>query len=148
MDAMISTEDVAAALSGQKTLYAEILQLAKQQSQFVATGQSEELMGVLAARSRLIDRVARLDVTLQPYKGRWQELLDSLPAAKRETVAGLLREVQQMLGAILAQDEADKESLVKQKSEVGSELKRTVTGAALHRAYGMKPRVGGVLGSR
>jgi hypothetical protein len=134
------------ALSGQKELYEQLLALAKQQSQYVATGESESLMRVLAARSRLIDQVGPLDQELQPYKGRWQEVLDGLPALDREKVGTLLREVQQLLSNILEQDEVDKQSLIRQKEQVGSELKRTVTGAHLHRAYGVKRITGTVIG--
>jgi len=124
------------ALSGQKAVYQQILALARQQSQYVATGENEALMTVLGARSRLIEQVVPLDRELQPYKGRWQEVLDGLPAADRKVVGGLLQEVQRLLGEILELDERDKESLVRQKSVVGVEIKRTVSGAALNRAYG------------
>jgi hypothetical protein len=134
------------ALTGQKELYAQLLALAKQQSQHVAVGDSESLMRVLAARSRLIDQVAPLDRELQPYKGRWQEVLDGLPANDREVVGTLLRDVQQLLGDILAQDEQDKESLIRQKEQVGVELKRTVTGAQVNQAYGVKRPTGSVFG--
>ena len=124
------------ALSGQKSLYEQILTLAKQQSQYVATGETETLMTVLGARSRLIEQVVPLDHELQPYKGRWQEVLDGLPSADRKIVGGLLQDVQKLLADILELDERDKESLVKQRSVVGVEIKRTVTGVALNRAYG------------
>ncbi len=88
-------------LVAQKELYVQLLSLAKQQSQYVATGESESLMTVLAARGRLIDQVSPLDKQLQPYKGRWQEVLDGLGARDRMTVAGMLKEVQQLLGDIL-----------------------------------------------
>lgn len=130
------------ALSGQRELYAQILALARQQSGYVATGESEALMTVLAARNRLIEQVVPLDRELRPYKGRWQEALDGLPAADRQAVGRLLQEVQGMLGEILAQDERDKETLVRQKTTVGGELKRTVNGAALNRAYGVGRGVG------
>ena len=136
------------ALSQQKSLYMELFALARKQSQYVATGQSEELMSVLAARSRIIDQVAPLDAQLQPYKGRWQEVLDSLPQKDRETIAALLREVQQLLAQILAQDEIDRDSLNRQKSQIGSEISRTVNGAALNKAYGVRPRVGSVIGQK
>jgi hypothetical protein len=137
---------VVGALNGQRGLYVQILELAKRQSGFVATGDSEGLMAVLAARSRLIDQVTPHDRTLQPYKGRWQEVLDSLGAGDRVVLSGLLKEVQQLLADILLQDETDKESLVRQKSDIGTELKKAVTGSALNRAYGVKPRVGSVIG--
>jgi hypothetical protein len=132
------TEMLVRALSGQRGLYVQLLALARQQSRFVATGETEELMGVLAARSRLIDQVAPLDVELQPFKGRWQEVLDGLAAPDRATVAGLLKEVQQLLADILAQDEMDKASLQRQKTDVGVQIQRTVTGAALAKAYGRR----------
>ena len=132
-------------LSSQKSLYVQILSLARQQSQYVATGQSEELMSVLAARSRLIEQVSPLDRQLQPFKGRWQEVLDGLPPGDREEVGALLKQVQQLLSDILLQDERDKESLIRQKTDVGLEIRRTVNGAALNRAYGMKPKVGRII---
>ena len=123
-------------LSGQKALYGQILALARQQSAYVATGESEALMTVLAARNRLIEQVVPLDKELQPYKGRWQQVLDGLPAADRQAVGRLLMEVQQLLGEILSRDESDKESLIRQKTGVGAQLSRAVSGAALNRAYG------------
>jgi len=131
-------ETLVRALSAQKRLYTELLALAKTQSGYVATGESEALMTVLAARNRLIDQVTPLDRELQPFKGRWQEVLDGLPANDREVVAGLLKDVQQLLGDILAQDEADKASLMRQKADIGVQIKRTVTGVALNRAYGVQ----------
>ena len=126
------------ALSGQRGLYVQLLALARQQSGYVATGETEALMAVLAARSRLIEQVGPLDQELQPFKGRWQEVLDGLAPADRAKVAGLLKEVQQLLGDILAQDEVDKASLQRQKADVSGQIKVTVTGAALARAYGRK----------
>ena len=124
------------ALSGQRALYVQILALARQQSTYVATGESEALMTVLAARNRLIEQVAPLDRDLRPFKGRWQEVLDGLPAADRQSVGRLLQEVQQLLGEILSQDEKDKDTLIRQKTGVGAQLQRAVSGAALNRAYG------------
>jgi hypothetical protein len=128
------------ALTGQKNLYTQILALCRQQSQFVATGETESLMTILAARNRLLDQVAPLDKELQPFKGRWQQILDGLPPKDRALVGGLLKDVQQLLADILAADEQDKASLVRQKEVVGAELSRTVSGATLNRAYGIKPR--------
>ncbi|HEY4329417.1 MAG TPA: hypothetical protein VGN88_06755 [Phycisphaerae bacterium] len=138
-DRSVSTTLVRA-LTGQKALYQQILTLAHLQSGHVAAGETEPLMTVLGARSRLIEQVTPLDRELQPYKGRWQEVLDGLPAAERKVVGGLLQDVQKLLSDILAQDEHDKESLIRQRAVVGSEIKRTVTGAALNRAYGVGAR--------
>jgi len=96
------------------------------------------LMTVLGARARLIDAMGPLDRQLQPYKGQWQRVLDGLAGDERKQVAGLLGEVQKLLADILAQDEADKESLIRQKTDIGSQIGKTVTGAQLNRAYGVR----------
>jgi hypothetical protein len=128
------------ALGGQKAAYGQILALAQRQSGHVSAGDTEALMAVLAARNRIIQEVAQWDRELQPYKGRWQEVLDGLPTADRRAVGELLQEVQRLLSDILAQDERDKEALLRQKAAVGTEITRTVSGAALHRAYGVGGR--------
>jgi hypothetical protein len=128
------------ALSGQKAAYSQILSLARQQSAHVAAGESEALMVIFSARNRLIHDIAAFDRDLQPYKGRWQEVLDGLPTADRRVVGELLQEVQRLLAEILERDERDKESLQRQKAVVGGEIQRAVTGAALNKAYRMGGR--------
>ena len=97
-------------------------------------------MTVLGARSRLIQEVAPIDRELQPCKGRWQQVLDGLPTADRRVVGELLQDVQRLLGSILEQDERDKESLMRQRTVIGGEISRSVSGAALHKAYGVAAR--------
>ena len=79
-------EKLERALLAQKELYLQLLALAREQSGHVASGESEALMAVLSARSRLIEEVAPLDQKLQPFKGRWQEVLDGLAAGDRATL--------------------------------------------------------------
>ncbi len=125
-----------ATLTAQRELYIELAALARQQSLYVASGQSEELMKVLAARSRLIDQVAPLDKQLQPYKDRWQGVLESLSGEDRQTVSMLLTQVQQLLADILEQDEHDRQSLVRQKENVAAQITHAAAGAQINRAYG------------
>jgi len=130
-------------LAAQRELYLQLADLARRQSQCIATGASEPLMAVLAARSRLLDQLAPLDQQLQPFKGQWQNVLDGLPATERLAVAGLLKSVQQLLADILAQDEVDKEALNRQKTDVGAQISNVVTGTQLNRAYGIRKTMAG-----
>lgn len=127
-------------LTAQRDLYLQLSDLARRQSQHVARGESEELMTVLAARNRLIEQLAPLDQQLTPYKGRWQEILNMVSPRDRESLASRLQEVQKLLADILAQDEADKDLLIKQKTEVNTQINQVVSGTQLNRAYGVKPR--------
>ena len=141
-------EKLVAVLTAQRNLYTQLATLAVQQSGYVATGESEALMSVLGARQRLVDQLTPLDLALQPFKGRWQETLDGLAANDRSAVAGLLQEVQQLLAQILERDEADKEALIRQKTNVGLQIQGAVTGRQLNKAYGARPHnpVGGLQG--
>ena len=127
-------------LSAQRDLYIQLAELARRQTDLVTAGRSEELMTVLAARSRLIDQLAPLDAQLQPFKSKWQTVLDSLGAEDRSAVSTLLTQVQQLLSDLLEQDEADRQALIRQKTDVGTQIGRTVTGTQLNRAYGSRPR--------
>ena len=129
-----------ALLTAQRDVYQQLAELARQQSQYVAAAASEKLMSVLGARARLIDELALLDAKLQPIKPHWQQTLATLPAEQRATVNDLLRQVEDLLAQILAQDEVDKQALIQQKDDIGAQLRTTVSGRQLNRAYGMRPR--------
>ncbi|MCL2641178.1 MAG: hypothetical protein FWD53_10065 [Phycisphaerales bacterium] len=133
-----TTTKLVQTLMAQKNLYIQLLDLAAKQSTHVAAGESDPLIAILTARNRIIDQIIPLDRELQPYKSHWQELLDSLPPTDRSIIAGLLKDVQQLLANILAHDERDKQTLERQKQDIGSQITRTVTGTALNRAYGIQ----------
>jgi hypothetical protein len=136
-------ERLIAALTAQRAIYIELAALAKKQSDFVNTYDTEKLVQLLAARSRLLEQIAPLDRQLQPYKNCWQETLQKCDPVSKKTISMLLVQVRQLLADILERDEADKEVLIRQKAQVAGELRHTVTGAQLNRAYGAKPRMGG-----
>jgi predicted nuclease with TOPRIM domain len=136
----LSGTALAGLLAAQRDIYHRLAELACQQSGHVAAGEAEELMSVLGARAHLIDELTQLDQQIKPYKPRWQELLATLGAAQRAQISDLLAQVEKLLAQILAQDEADKEALVRQKSEIGAQLQGTVTGKQLNRAYGIRPK--------
>ena len=125
-------------LTAQRDLYMQLAALARQQSECIAHGESEDLMRILAARGRLIDQLAPLDQQLQPYKDRWQQVLADMAEPDRNQVSMLLTQVQQLLSDLLEQDDADRQTLLRQKTEVSEQLSRTVTGSQLNRAYGVK----------
>ena len=127
-------------LTAQRDLYVQLASLARKQSDCIATGDSETLMSILAARSQLIDQLNPLDVRLQPHKDKWDATLAELTPPDRAAVTALLTQVRQLLADILQQDEADRQQLERQKQEVSAQITRTVTGTQLNRAYGVRTR--------
>lgn len=128
------------ALSAQRAIYTELAALAKKQSEYVNTYDTENLMAILGARSRLLDQIAPLDRVLRPYKDCWQETLEKCGTDARGVITMLLTQVRQLLADILERDETDKEILVRQKQEVAGQIRHTVTGTQVTRAYGARPR--------
>ena len=128
------------ALTAQRAIYTELAALAKKQSDYVNSYDTENLMAVLGARSRLLDQIAPLDRDLQPYKECWQQTLEKCGMDARGVITMLLTQVRQLLADILERDETDKEILVRQKQEVAGQIRHTVTGTQVTRAYGARPR--------
>jgi hypothetical protein len=129
-------KELIAVLTAQRDIYLQLAELARQQSAYIRSGASEDLMTVLAARARLVEQLTPLDRQLQPHKDRWPEVLETLAPPQRGAVSLLLTQVQQLLADLLEQDEADRQVLLEQKTDVGAQLSKTVTGRQLHRAYG------------
>jgi len=127
-------------LTSQRDLYTQLAELARQQSDFVAAGASEDLMTILAARSRLIDQLGPLDVQLQPFKANGKRF--STPSAR--TIAPPFpcssRRSSNFCPTSFSRTKADRQALIIQKTDVGSQIGRAVTGSQLNRAYGAPAR--------
>jgi hypothetical protein len=141
LNAPIDAPAIIAALSQQQRLYTELESLSQRQSAHVASGDADDLMIVIAARTRILDQLAAVDRTLTPYRGQWQETLDQLPVPERTQIAGLLQQVQQLLSLILARDESDQKALTAQKESVAMKLTHAATGRQVNRAYAATRRV-------
>ncbi len=128
-------------LTRQHELYQQLSALAAKQSELVRSGDTNTLMSVLGARQNILEQLSPLDQQLQPYRATWDENLSAMTPDNRAKAQKLMAEVQQMLAAILKQDEEDRQSLMAQKEDVGAQIGQTVTGVQLNKAYGVKSRV-------
>lgn len=101
-------------LDQQRCLYAQLQQLSRQQGRLVgdAGADMSGLVLVLGQRQNLIDQLARLNAHVEPYRRNWPALWESLDAASRVRVRGLIEEIQALLDQIVGRDEKDRAALL------------------------------------
>ena len=123
-------------LKRQQALYQQLQQMGEQQSALVAEGQTEPLIALLGRRQILIDQIAALNRSLEPYRADWDDLIAALGAEQRAAVTSLVNDVQSLLGRIMEQDDRDRAALQDAQSRIGGELKKVNRGHQAAAAYG------------
>lgn len=128
-----------ALLKKQQAIYQQLRQLSDQQATLIDQGQPEPLLALLGQRQKLIDDAAGLNTQLDPYRRGWTSLWAGLGDADRQTIGNLVRDVQDLLGAIVQQDERDRQALQEAKGRVGAEMQKLSRGAGAVNAYRSVP---------
>lgn len=109
-------------LTEQRELYGQLGSLSDRQRSLISGDRPETLLNILQHRQTLVAQLAQVNEQLAPYRRNWDALYAALPAAQRERVAGLLREVNGLLAGILKSDEEDARLLVARKQAVAQSL--------------------------
>lgn len=122
-------------LTRQRDLYRSLEALSSKQQTVIAEGQTEQLLAVLSERQVIVDQLTTLNAEIAPQRGRMTEIAEAAPADQRQTLRGLVDEVQGMLRSIIEQDEQDRQSLETNKQRVGQELAKLKTAPAAINAY-------------
>lgn len=122
-------------LTQQRDLYRQLREMAKGQASAIETDQPEALLRVLAQRQRLITELNEINAHLEPFRSRWDELRQSLDAAERIRATDLVREVQDLLGEILRQDEADSQTLEHKSADARKQAASATVGQRVNAAY-------------
>jgi len=126
-------------LTQQQSLYEKLTILSEQQRSMVETGDAENLLGVLAARQKVIDQLTKLNQAITPYRENWASVQQQLSADQRSKVQVLVAEVEKMLAAIIERDEQDRGSLATARDRVSGELNHAGKAVAAINAYRPKP---------
>lgn len=128
-------ERISALLNEQRDLYRQLVRLADRQRGMITGNQPERLLGILAERQHLIDRLTAAGKQLKPYQVHWQQVRESLTEEQARGIDGLVGEVNALLAEILRKDEADTALLSARKSETGRALQMVKTGRRAGAAY-------------
>ena len=119
--------EVLSLLTVQRELYQRLRTLSAQQAALISDQQPEVLLHILTERQTLVNRLARINEQLAPYRRTWDATYAALPAETRKQVSTLLTDINELLRSILTTDERDTAALAARKHAVGRELS-TLTG--------------------
>ncbi|MEM9083098.1 MAG: flagellar protein FlgN [Planctomycetota bacterium] len=118
--------------------YRELDALGEKQSGLIETGDAEGLIGVLAQRQMVIDRIAGLNGDLVPFQRGWDVLSTMISDEQRSEMRGKLDELAALVKRIGERDEADKQSLERKRDAVKRELNGLNQGKRAAQAYGVR----------
>jgi Na+/phosphate symporter len=111
-------------LQRQHLFFQELRKLSESQRTLITAEQSEDLLSVLGKRQKLVLAIGELHQESSVYREKWPDFKDLLPNELREMIGKLLDELQQMLNAIIEQDQEDCQKLSAGKEQVGSALQQ------------------------
>lgn len=129
-------ERLMALLAEQTGLYRQLRDLSERQRGLIVGDTPEDLLTILNQRQTLVNKLARLNESLAPFRRDWQQCYAALSPQHREQAGGLLAEMNQHLQAILQADSEDSKLLSVRKQSVARDLRDVTGGRAANAAYG------------
>lgn len=123
-------------LRSEEGVYSRVLELSRQQTALVKSGESAELLKVLAAKGTLVAELEALATELGPLKEGWKGVRDSLPDAERSALEAQLEAIAALLEQIIAEDGAVEKLIGESRGESLERIRKVQTGRKLNKAYG------------
>jgi hypothetical protein len=135
LDAAERTDRLVNLLEQQRDCYAELKRLAQRQRRLISDQDPESLLKVLAERQRLVDRLAELNRSLQPFRQEWASAYSQMMGERRQYVRRVLDDINMLLGSILITDAEDGRLLSLSKEGVRSGMATAAIGRFANSAY-------------
>lgn len=123
-------------LDVQRGLFRELEGLSEQQSKWVSTGETERLLGVLAAKQRVVERVQGVNASLQPYMSDWAARVAGLSERSRVLLRSRTDELEALASRVKSRDEADRAALEASSKVVAEDLAGMARARGAAAAYG------------
>ena len=130
-----SADRVLELLTRQRLLYEHLDGMSRQQTELISTGQAESLLSLLGKRQQIINQLNDIQRALEPFRAVWDQTIAGMDDASREQASQMVKETEQVLSRIIAQDEQDRSQLEKAKDAVGNQLSQAKQGGAAVNAY-------------
>ncbi|MFK7790991.1 MAG: hypothetical protein AB8C95_16045 [Phycisphaeraceae bacterium] len=130
------SKEVFELLQKQRDLYRELKSHSEQQDALIASGDTDQLLSLLAQRQRLIDGLGQVSSSLAPYRSRIASIADQSSAELGSQMRGMVEEVRELLESIIATDEKGKADLEAARDNVGGQIRQAAGAVAAAGAYG------------
>ena len=128
-------ERVLVLLNEQIDLYSSLESLSARQAGLIRDEDTDSLLDVLTQRQRLIEKAQRVAEELTPYRRRWSDLLDALPALERDALNAKVNEATRLVDAIAARDEQDRQAMEQQRTQIATRIRDVTTARGAVAAY-------------
>lgn len=125
-----------ALLTEQRDLYGKLKDLAQRQRDILVSDRPERLLDVLGERQTIVGDLAKLNMSLAPYRQDWGGTYADLEPTIRDQANDLLQEINGMLQEILRSDREDSALLSARKQVIAGEIGNTSGARVAHAAYG------------
>jgi len=119
--------------------------LSARQSQAAGLGDADGLLRILGQRQGMVDRVAQINVVLEPLRARKEELLGRLAPAQRDGIVQRVGKIAALVESVRARDDRDRAVLEKMRSGVADELANLTRAKGAAAAYVTNGRMGGAM---
>ena len=123
-------------LTEHRSLYERLDGLSERQSALIDEDRTDELLGVLAERQRVVDRLLAVAEELKPFQSRWDDLLASVDADRRESLREKVSAIQEMAQRVNDRDEHDRTRLAAQRKALSEEIAGVNKSRGAIAAYG------------
>ena len=123
-------------LTQQRDAYRRLRDLAMTQRGAIESDQTEALLRILGDRQRAIAELTEINAELEPFRSRWDQTRQTMEPTERLNVSDLVAEVQQLLVAILDQDEGDCDVLKQRTADARHSATVATVGQQINSAYG------------
>ncbi len=123
-------------LLAETALYREVRELSRIQLEQIEQSNSAALLQTISRKQECLGRIEQIEGAAAPYKQMRERTLESWPPALRHRIAGPVRELQSLLGEIVALEEKSRSAI---EARTAAAKQPVQTGKAMRNAYA-KPR--------
>lgn len=113
---------VASLLDEQRRLCQELESLGIEQSGYVASGRTDDLLSVLSRRQVVLDRVVEINQALDPFRDRREAIMSTLQSADREKLQRRIDAIAESVDRVRRRDDQDRRLLEEQRQIVADEI--------------------------
>jgi len=131
----MANDEVLVAMRRQLECYQRLAKLANAQHEHVQDSRTEELLGVLSQRQKLLEEMSQLERIILPAKRNWRGYADALPPVERAEAEELIGAIRRLLEDIAAADRDDTLVLQQRKLNLGKGINQAAVARKFNNAY-------------
>lgn len=123
-------------LGEHERLYVALNDLSERQSALIDQDETDILLGVLAERQRIVDRLLAAGEELRPLQGQWDAILSGADHDTRENLRGKVTVIQDLAARVNDRDERDRARLAAKRKSLSEEIAGVNKSRGAINAYG------------